>query len=473
MNLKKILSTTIKKRGYFLLGLAFCVTINLMPTPEGLTLQGKYVLGLLFMVIIFFLTEAIPFVAISFLIVVYQVLLGIRTYQEVPKTFMHDAVFFIMGALMIACALVKYNVHKRLAALIMNRVGGSIHRIVFAIVAIAALNSAFMSEHAVATMLLPIGVGLVTMNGGKKKCPQLAKLIMFSIAYGAMIGAIATPSGGTRNIIMISYLQRFAHVDIGYGRWMLYVFPLTLLLIPVVSFILPKVFRAEIINLNTPKNDHSWIKVQKQAFSTQEKTALGIFVLTILSWIFWGRTLGLGQIAILSAALYLILGLVRWDDYARNVNWQVVLLYAGIISLGECIKDTGLALWIAQRFFYFVGNIFAIRTGIPLIASTSLFTMILANSMGAGPTVAVIGPIALKIGELGGVNPVAIGVSAAVATSFAYIMIAGAPASMIVYGSGFLHVRDFIKAGWVFSLISIFVLVGVAGVYWRFVLGIY
>jgi len=107
-----------------------------------------------------------------------------------------------------------------------------------------------------------------------------------------------------------------------------------------------------------------------------------------------------------------------------------------------------------------------------LIASTSMLTMLLSNSMGAGPTIAVIGPIVLKIGELGGVSPTAIGVSSAVATSFAYIIVAGAPASMIVYGSGFLKAKDFIKVGCVMSVVSILILtfVFIAG-YWR-ILGV-
>jgi len=466
-----VLKKAFKARGWFLFGVAVCIGINFMPTPDGLTLHGKYTLGLLLMVIIFFLTEAVPFIATSFLIVIYQVFMGIRTYSEVPKTFMHDAVFFIMGALMVAAVIVKYDIHSRVAVFMMDKLGNNVHKIVFGIVTIAALCSAFMSEHAVSAMMLPIGVGLVVMNGGQNRCPQLAKLLMFAIAYGSMIGAIATPSGGTRNVIMISYLQDFAGVHVGYGQWMLYVFPLTLILIPVVSFVLLKMFKPEVTELHTLDKDPQWKKSMKQPFSTQQKIVSGIFILTILAWVLLGESMGLGQIAILSAVVYIILGLAEWKDYEK-INWQVILFYAGIISLGECIRDTGVAIWIANQFSHFIEYAFSITTGAPLIASTSMLTMLLSNSMGAGPTIAVIGPIVLKIGELGGVSPTAIGVSSAVATSFAYIIVAGAPASMIVYGSGFLKAKDFIKVGCIMSLVSILILtfVFIAG-YWR-ILGV-
>lgn len=463
--------TFVRERAWFLISLLIATGICLAPTPNGLSVHGQYALGLLVIVVICFITESIPFVATAFLIGSYQVLLGIRTFHEVPKTYMHDSIFFVLGALMMATVLVKYGIHHRLAIAILNRVGTSVHRVIFGVVAVCAITAAFISEHAAAAVMLPIGIGFVTLSGGKKKVPQFGKLIMFAIAYGCMIGAIATPSGGTRNVIMIDYLRLFSDVNIGYGQWMLYAFPLTILLIPITAFVLQRVFKSEVRDLAVVQRTMKTKSKNQGPLSGKAKWVLVHFVLTILCWVFFSKQIGLGQIALMSASLYLITGVARWRDYDRGMNWQVVWLYAGAISLGECISDTGLASWLADNFLAAVSSI-GIHSGLPLLASIAAVSTLLANTMSAGPAVAVAGPIILEIGELAQLNPIATGILTALATSFSFLMVVGALASMIVYGSGLLTPKDFLKAGWIMTLITITLSVGLlAGVYWK-VLGL-
>jgi sodium-dependent dicarboxylate transporter 2/3/5 len=420
---------------------------------------------------VFFLTEAIPFVTVAFIIVIFQVVLGIRTYEEAPKTFMHDAVFFIMGSLMIASVLIKYNLHQKIAEIILGRSSRNINFIVFGIVTTSALLASFLSEHTVSSIMLPIGVGLVTLSGGIKKCPKLGKLLMLSISYGCMIGSIGTPSGGVRNVIMMEYLKKFSGVTIGYGEWILYSMPLTFVLIPIVSFILTRIFKTEIneIKITTIYSNKSSNKI----LTGKEISVILIFVLTLILWILFSSSFGLGIISVFSASLYLITGLARWEDYSRTVRWEVILLYAGVISLGQCLEDTGLSSFIANSFIYFVSDVIQVKSSLVIIVCVTVFTLLLANTMGAGSAIAVIGPIALQIGRLTNINPIQIGVACAISSSFSYLMIPGAPANMIVYGSGFLKPKDFLKSGWIMSIITILVLTFViVGLYWKYVLGI-
>lgn len=466
-----MLKNIIKDRLWFFIGVLLCTIVCVIPTPEGLTTSGQYALGLLLMCIVFFLTEAIPLVAIAFLIVIFQVLSGIKTHDEVPRTFMHDAVFFIMGSLMIASVLVKYNLHKKIARLILVRFGKNINVLVYGIVGTCAISASFISEHTVASIMLPIGVGIVAIFGGIKKCPKLGKLLMLAIAYGSMIGAIGTPSGGVRNVIMMAYLKEFSNVTIGYGEWIIYSMPLTFIMIPIVSFVLLKVFKPEVHELP----DANFLKSsdKKEVFSKKEIIVIAIFILTLIFWIVGGSKFGLGIIAIFSASIFLITKLAKWEDYAKNVNWQVILLYAGVISLGECLRDTGLANYIANNFIYLVHDFLHIKSNLLMVVFTVILTIGLANTMGPGPTIAVLGPIILQIGQITNINPTEIGIASAIASTFAYIMIVGAPASMIVYGSGFLKPVDFLKAGWIMSIVSVLILtLVIICVYWRFILGI-
>lgn len=463
-----IIKLILRERSYFLIGVIACAAICLAPTPLGLSVQGKYAVGLLVLVIIFFLTEAIPLPAVALVIGSYQIFFGITPFRDVPMTYMHDAVFFIMGSLMIATVLIKYRIHNRVALIILSRFGAHINRVVLGIVVTCAITAAFISDHAIAAIMLPVGIAFVAASGGIKKVPQLGKLIMISIAYGCAIGGLATPSGGARNVIMMGYLKEFFQVEIGYGEWMVYGFPLTFVMIPITTFLLLKIFKPEVSDLSPAAESLRGELKEMGPMRGKEWTVLGLFVLTVVFWITLSKKIGLGHIAAFSAVVYLVSGLASWEDYQKNVNWGVVLLYAGAISLGKCLETTGAAIWLAQKFLGLAGTLFGVKSGLPLIACTSTFTTFMTNTMADGPTIAVIGPIILNVGKLAGINPILIGLSCAMSAAFAYLLIIGTPPNAIVYGSGYLKPKDFIKAGWALSLISIFLLVVViVGFYWK------
>lgn len=457
---------------WLFLGLATAVGVNLIPLPEGLTPQGLKAIALLSMVVIFFATEGIPLIATAFMIAAYQVLTGITSFHELPKTFMHDSVFFIMGTLMISTVLIKYGIHQRIFLKLFGHVGTKIKWIVFTLIATCALSSAFISEHATASLMLPIGMSFLSLTG-KKQTPQLAKLLMISISYGCMIGSIASPAGGTRNVLMIDYMREYANTSIGFGQWIINVMPLTLLLIPITFFVLWTTFSPEVKNLT--QNPREIAKKFKSLETTPLKanSTLGLFILTLVGWIFFGSKYGIGQIAMMTATLYLILGLIKWKDYHEQVNWQVIWLYAACISLGQCLIDTGAATWLAFKMIGAIQNGFGISGGLFLVMAVGFIAMLMTNTMAAGPAIAAVGPIILKIGDLAGMSPIVMGLSAAIFSSFGFILMVGHPASLIVYGSGFLETKDFFKGGPLLSILALLLVTFVgAGVYWK-ILGVF
>ena len=471
MGVKRILTKVVEGRGWLLIGIAICIAINLMPTPRGLTIQGQRALGLLGMVVIFFFTGAIPLPGVALLIASYQIVIGGKSFDEVPPTFMHDAVFFIIGALMIAVVLVKHNIHKRVSVAILEKAGTSVTRVVFGIIFITSIVGIAIPGHIKSAFLLPVGIGIVACCGGFEQVPNLAKLLMLAISYGCKVGGVATPAAGTRNILMIGYLRSFSNVQLGFGQWMLYAVPFTLIMIPVVGFSLLKMFKPEITDLSSvlertkkdlgeigPMNRDGWVVTL-------------LFISTLVLWITMSKTLGLGNIAIMIALAYLLLRLVDWEDYQNGVNWGVILLYMGALSLGRYLDDAGTALWIARAFLAGSDKIFGSESKLLLMGSTTTLTALSTNAMSAGATVAVLGPIVLKVAELANIPPVVMGLSCSMASAFAWLMIIGTPSNAIVYSSGFLKPSDFLKAGWVMMVASLFVLiVVVGGLYWRYVL---
>lgn len=454
------------QRKWLFLGAVLASVVLFLPAPQGLPEEGKYAIGLWIFVLVCFLTEAVPLPVTAMIIGTYQVVMGIKTFQEVPRTFMDDAVIFIMGVLMLGAMLVKYNIHNHVALYMLKISGTRIDRVILGIVAFCALSAGFITEHAAVTIMFPIGVGIVSLSGGIKKVPRLGKLIMLSIAYGVIIGSMATPSGGARNALMLGFLGG-SGIHMSYGQWVLMAAPLTLVLIPLVSYWLLKLFRPEVNDL---KDVLERIQRELRAdgpMTGQAKLSLAIFLGVIVGWVLFSRQLGVGNIAIMGVILASILRLVDWNYLQHKTQWGVVLLYAGAISMGKMLVSTGAAAWMAQKFLAVVAD-FEAAGGLPLLAATTSFTALVTNTMADGPTVAVLGPVFIKVAELAQTSPLAVGVATSLGSALSFLLVIATPANAIVYGTGFLKASDFLKAGSVLFIVTLVLAIfGLAGIWWR------
>jgi di/tricarboxylate transporter len=203
----------------------------------------------------------------------------------------------------------------------------------------------------------------------------------------------------------------------------------------------------------------------------------GIMMLMIFMWItdksvtasILGFPLGLGGVAMTGVVLFMLLGLTSWKDYEENVSWGVIILYAGAISLGAVFMATGAAKWLADGLIDIMAN-FGISSGLPLIIIVILIGALLTNLMSAGATVAVIGPVVLEMAQSSGTNPILVGVGLAISTSLAYWLVIGTPASSIVYASGQLEAKDFIRMAVFAWPMALIVMVAMVIFWWAGVL---
>ena len=253
-----------------------------------------------------------------------------------------------------------------------------------------------------------------------------------------------------------------------YAKWMLYAYPMFLIQLPIVTFILFMTFRPEHRDLS-----RAIVKLRAQVaaegpMKSSEWLSIALFFLVLLGWIFFSQDVGMGTVAVSGAVAFLITGLVRWEDVNNGVNWGVILLYAAAISLGVQMKDTGAAAWVAQSFLNALAPIGG-NEGIGLWTAVSLLTTGITNMMSNGAAVAVLGPIVLKMASLAGESPLVVGFITAVSSAFAYLTVVGTPACTIVYASGFLKTTDFLVVGWKMVIASTIVMLAAAAVYWPLV----
>jgi sodium-dependent dicarboxylate transporter 2/3/5 len=188
-------------------------------------------------------------------------------------------------------------------------------------------------------------------------------------------------------------------------------------------------------------------------------------LVTVILWITVSDQIGLGTTAMIGVALYLMSGIAHWEDYSRGINWGVIVVYAGAISLGIAMRDTGAANWTAQWVLRGVEPL-GLHGGIPMLFFVALLTMALASVMSSGATVGLLAPVTLHMADLSGTSIVATGLVTAVASAFTYMTPIGSPACGMVYSSGYLKRADFIKAGWKMNVVSLGVLMLLAFGYW-------
>lgn len=463
------------EKRWFFVAMAVGLALLTMPQPDGLTREGQIVLTMSVVATILFVTEPVPLPTVALLIIVGQVfLLGLES-TSVAKTLMTDSVLFIMGSLMLAVAVVKQKLDKRIAWLIVRVTGTRTSRICFGISLVSGVLASFVGEHTVAAMMLPVGITLITLTSkDPKKVRCLAAVLLFSISYGCSVAGIGTPSGGARNAIMIGYWKEFFYDPlnpethkflIDYVSWMAYAYPVFLIQLPFVTFILLKTFKPEYRHLNRAVAKLRQQIIIEGPMRPSGWLAIGIFGLILVGWIFLSSDFGMGTIAVTGAAIFLIAGLVKWDDVNSGVNWGVVLLYASAISLGVQMKDTGAAQWIAETFLAVLAPLGA-DAGIGLWAAVSALTTIVTNTMSNGAAVAVLGPIVLKMAVVAGESPIVLGFITAVSSAFAYLTVVGTPACTIVYASGYLKTTDFLVVGWRMVVMSIIMMMLAATFYW-------
>ncbi|MEF2145266.1 MAG: DASS family sodium-coupled anion symporter [Desulfovibrionaceae bacterium] len=442
--------------------------------------QIKVAMAMVVFVVFCFVTECMPLPGVAFCIGLILVFSGVVTRSEVAGLYWSDACWFIMGSLMFAAAFVKTGVDKRVCLMMFKKLAvPNVRWITLIFFLIITPLAAFISDHALAAMFLPIGMLLYqnSLTDDIKEDPELAKMLMIGIAMACNIGGPGAPSGGARNVIMMTYLTDMFGFDIGYFQWVTYCFPFILVMIPITWGMLNWRFKPRITSL-APAMKHLEGEIGKMgSWNKQQIWALVIFIIMVWGWFtekaffqlgIYPVRLGIGVIAVAGAVAYLLAGVVNWRDYQEKVDWGVVWLYAGAIIFGRVLDKTGAAYWMAKTVVDFMAPM-GMDQGLPLMLTSNGLTAVLTNLMADGPAAAAVGPITLNMAGI--VHPGTtylpfMAMSTAIASSFAYCLIIGTPPNAIVYASGYLEPKDYLRIGIPMWFVANIVLIGLTAVYW-------
>lgn len=445
---------------FVVLAILFFQVINLR-TPDGLSPEGQKAIAIFLLCLVLWISNVLPLAITSILAIVLVPLLGVLSKKDTYALFGNEAVFFILGAFILAGAVMHSGLSNRIALNIMSRFGSSPKKLLLSIFLLAALLSFLMSEHAVAAMLFPIVLEIAKGLGLRPGKSNYGKLLFFSLAWGCVIGGVATFLGGARVPLAIGILKEITGQTIGFLDYTIAVLPLVVILLFIGYLFLTRFYPIDVSGVEEARGVLARRLKMLGRISYPEYAVGAILSLTILSWMFLGKSLGLAGIALASVVVLFIFKLVKWKDIEEYVNWGILLMYGGAIILGTALDKSGAASWlvtgVVERWALSPWLIFAVF---------SFLAIALTEAMSNAAVIAVLLPVSIGLSGKLSIDPSILTYSIAVPAGLAFMLPMSTPANAIAVSSSYVTVGDMVKGGLIMCVVAWIAFNLVAAFYW-------
>jgi solute carrier family 13 (sodium-dependent dicarboxylate transporter), member 2/3/5 len=418
---------------------------------------------------VWWVTEAIPIPATALVPLVLFPVIGVRPIGEVAPAYANPVIFLFMGGFVLALAMERCDLHRRIALRVVRFVGMKPHLLILGFMVATAFLSMWVSNTATTVMMLPIALSVVHLVRSREVREQTAAErnlglgLMLGVAYASSIGGLATLIGTPPNALLAAFMLETYGVQIGFAEWMLVGVPLVLVTLPVSWFALARViYPVDREEIGGSRQLVEEVYRSLGPISPAQVRVAMVFVLTALLWIVrpllegWVPGLSDTGIAIAAAvSLFMIPSgdgqrmLMDWRT-AERLPWGVLLLFGGGLALAGAVQGSGLAEWIGNS----VGGL-----GLPTVAMilvvtlvTIFLTELTSNTATAAAFLPLLAGVAVGIGE----NPLLLVVPAALAATCAFMLPVATPPNAIVYGSGYVTVPQMVRAGvWLNALFAV------------------
>ena len=484
----------------FAAALVGTAAVCLAPTPEGLGLRGQYALAVLFFAAFLWVTATLPLAVTALSIPLLLTLLGV--YDDIDPAlagFADHLIFLFVAGFMLANALQKYRIDRRIALRLIAAMGASPRLLVLAVMLATAFLSMWVSNTATTAMMAPIAVGVLAQVIGRGRVrteaahpeafTNLQVSMMLGTAYGASIGGVATLIGTPPNTVVAAQLEKLAGVDIGFTEWLAIGLPLVVVTLPLAWWLLTFVlYPPGALGVTEARGEARRLLAAEGPLDPRGQRVAAIFAVTAGLWVLGGLdflTSGvlpppvqttlfggegpnlLGTSGHQGVLYYVVVGLaaipalvltgtMEWDDLVA-IDWGTILLFGGGIALADAFARTGATEWLADSFFQ-------VLIGAPIVlvvGAVVLLVIFLTEVTSNTATATILAPLLVGIGAvLAGTlglpreaASVFLAVAGGVAASFAFALPVATPPNAIVFGSGYLRQAHMLRAGLVLNLV--------------------
>jgi sodium-dependent dicarboxylate transporter 2/3/5 len=469
----------------WILGPGALLATLLLPAPDGLSPEGWHTAGAALLMAVFWICESVPIPVTALLPLVLFPALHLGDIRETAAPFANPIIYLFLGGFLIALAMQRWNLHRRIALNLIGVMGTRPARIVAGFLLSSALISMWVSNTATALMMLPIALSVVQLlpaaGQGSRAHREFATALLLSVAYGATTGGMATLIGTPPNALLAAYVSKVYGITLGFGQWMLLGVPVMLVTLPTVYLVLTRVsFKLDAGEIPGMAGLIRGEKFRLGPFSRGEVAVLIVFVLTALGWIFQpllARVIPLltdTTIAIGGGLLLFFIPVnLRRGEFVMNweatkgLPWEVLLLFGGGLSLAGNIEKHGLS--------HYLGNLCSGLNGIPMLATLCLvcfgilmLTELTSNTATAATFLPITAAIALSLGQ----NPLLFLIPTALAANCSYMLPVGTPPNAIVFGSGHITLPQMARAGMLLNLALVPIIIGLVLLLGHWIFGI-
>jgi sodium-dependent dicarboxylate transporter 2/3/5 len=449
-------------------GPALAVLLFFLPAPAGMNPEAWRLVALAGWMVVWWLGEAVPIPATALLPIPMMPLLGIGKMGPVAANYAHPLIFLFLGGFLLAAAMQRWGLHKRIALRIVSFVGTRPGGIIVGFMVATAFLSMWISNTATTIMMFAVGLSVVEFIAQKTPDRSMVRnfgvALMLGIAYSASIGGVGTLIGTPPNALLASFLQKHYEIEIDFFTWMQLGVPVVLVMLPIAWLMLTKViFPVRDLNIGDASGV---IKSELAALGTMakgEKAVAIVFACTALGWILRKQLAAWSGLAINDTTIALVAALVlfAWPisrekgqfavdwEAARHVPWGVLLLFGGGLALAGAFKGTGLAEWIGTRVSGFEVSTWTL---VFIVATAIIYlTEITSNTASTATFLPILGAVAVGLG----IDPRLLAVPVSLGASMAFMMPVATPPNAIVFSYEEMELADMVKAGFWLNIVAI------------------
>lgn len=458
--------------------LSFFIII-LFPQGKELSTEAQSVLGITSWIAIWWVTEAIPIPVTSILPIILFPLTGALDIASTTASYGHKMIFLYMGGFIIALAIEKWNLHRRIALQTIYMIGKNADRIIFGFMLATYMLSMWISNTASTMMMLPIAIAVAKqfgdtsqsgedIVGNEKLSSSFGLPLMLGIAYAASIGGITTLIGTPTNAMLSAVVKDLFNQEIDFAKWMTLSLPISIVLLLICWIYLVKI----VFPVKVSKNSGGYEEIKRELKSlgpltSDEKKVIVVFLITAISWI--SRSFLLKKfipaiddtiIALVGVVLLFLIPsskkgqqIMDWQT-ARKLPWGILILFGGGLAIASGFQSSGLAAWLAGTLkgldsVSFIVLLFAVS------AMVNYLTEVTSNVATATILLPILASIAIALE----VHPYALMIAATLSASCAFMLPVATPPNAVVFSTGYIKISQMVRAGFFLNLISVVVIV--------------
>jgi sodium-dependent dicarboxylate transporter 2/3/5 len=464
-----------------LISLSLILFGDLAPDNPKIT----YTLAIAILMAIWWVTEAIPLAATALLPVVLFPLFGVVDGKTISAMYFNHLIFLFLGGFLMALAMERWNLHKRIAIKILIFFGISPGRILMGFMFATAFLSMWMSNTATTMMMIPIALSIIYKLEeilGKAKLGSYSIGLLLGIAYSASIGGIATLVGTPPNLSFARIVNIIfpAMPEVSFADWFIFAIWITVLVFLAAWLLLFLMYKPaqpwDGLSREDFRQEYQLLGKAKQ----EEKIVFVLFILMALLWVFrsgfhigpvnipgWSQLfnnpgyINDGTVAIAIAVILFIIPsrsrkgerIMNWET-ANRLPWHIVLLFGGGFALAKGFVESGLSIWFGEQLSGLAGTHPMVLTSV-IVAMMSLLTELTSNTATTEMILPILAGLAVSIQ----VNPLLLMIPATLAASLAFMLPVATPPNAIIFGTGHLRIKDMVKTGFALNLVGIAVTV--------------